>query len=76
MSAPPTQSPPSQPVPPERRRALDDPANRGLLGLLFALVLLGIGWIVVDNLSSATKAEECRMAGGRNCSAPIDTVNP
>jgi hypothetical protein len=70
MSAP---SDSQTPPPPERRRALDDPANRALLGLLFALVLLGVSWIVVDHLFDASKEQDCMMAGRRNCAGPLDT---
>ncbi|HEX4458474.1 MAG TPA: hypothetical protein VIA18_10920 [Polyangia bacterium] len=64
---------PPIPQPPPRRRTFDDPANRSLLGLLFALVLLGIGWVVVEHLSAASKEQDCMMSGRRDCAGPIDT---
>lgn len=67
-------SPPTpQPPPATPRRTFDDPANRALLGLLFALVLLGVGWIVVDHLYDASKEQDCMMAGRRNCAGTLDT---
>ena len=69
----PEPSPPIPPPPPRPRRTFDDPANRALLGLLFALVLLAVGWVVVDHLSDASKEQDCMMAGRRNCAGPLDT---
>jgi hypothetical protein len=71
MSEPSEPAPP-QPAPPPRR-TFDDPANRALLGLLFALVLLGVSWIVVDHLSDASKEQDCMMRHGHNCAGTLDT---
>lgn len=62
-----TTEPKQELPPPPRRKALDDPANRGLLGLLVALVILGLGWIIVDHLSQESSLQECIMAGRRDC---------
>jgi hypothetical protein len=67
-------TPPPQPQPaPAPRRTFDDPANRALAGLVFALVLLAIGWVVVDHLAAASKEQDCMMRGGHNCAGTLDT---
>jgi hypothetical protein len=43
----------------------------GVLLLVF-LVLAGMGWFLIQNLTKTSKEEDCMMAGRRNC-APIDT---
>jgi hypothetical protein len=51
----------------------DDKARSrpGVLLLVF-LVLAGMGWFLIQNLTKTSKEEDCMMAGRRNC-APIDT---
>ena len=43
----------------------------GLLLLVF-IVLAAMGWFLIQNLSRASKDQDCMMAGRKNC-APIDT---
>lgn len=53
--------------PPPRRKTFDDPANRALLGLVVALVILGAGWIIVSHLQQETELQDCIQAGRRDC---------
>jgi hypothetical protein len=50
--------------PPSRRAAL--------LGLLVALLLIGLGLVLVKMLGSSTRLEDCELSGRTNC-APIDS---
>jgi hypothetical protein len=46
--------------------------SRPLVYLLVFLVLAGMGWFLIQNLTKSSKEQDCMMAGRRNC-APIDT---
>jgi hypothetical protein len=46
--------------------------SRPAVLLLVFLVLAGMGWFLIQNLTKASKDQDCMMAGRRNC-APIDT---
>jgi hypothetical protein len=40
--------------------------------LLVFVVLAVMGWFLIQNLSAASKLQDCMMSGRKNC-APIDT---
>lgn len=42
--------------------------------LLVFLVLAAMGWFLIQNLTRASKDQDCMMAGRKNC-APIDTAS-
>jgi hypothetical protein len=48
-------------------------SNRGkVIGLAVAAVLIGLGWLLVQTLGSASRTQDCLMSGRTNC-APIST---
>jgi hypothetical protein len=47
-------------------------SSRPIVLLLVFIVLGGMGWFLVQNLSAASKQQDCIMSGRKNC-APIDT---
>jgi hypothetical protein len=46
--------------------------SRPVVMLLVFVVLAVMGWFLVQNLSKASKEQDCIMSGRKNC-APIDT---
>jgi len=46
--------------------------SRPVVLLLVFLVLAVMGWFLIQNLTQASKVQDCVMAGRKNC-APIDT---
>jgi len=46
--------------------------SRPVVLLLVFLVLAAMGWFLIQNLSQASKLQDCVMAGRKNC-APVDT---
>lgn len=63
-----------------RRRALPkfDPATErrrvrsNIAALLFAALLIAIGWLLVHKLGQSSRLQDCLMSGRTNCS-PIPT---
>ena len=49
----------------ERRRTRSNVA-----ALIFAAILIGIGWLLVQRLGASSRMEDCLMSGRTNC-API-----
>jgi hypothetical protein len=43
-----------------------------LVALAVVVILVGVGWILVQRLTAMSRAEDCAMSGRKNC-APIDT---
>jgi hypothetical protein len=43
-----------------------------LVALAVVVVLVGVGWILVQRLTAMSRMEDCAMSGRKNC-APIDT---
>jgi hypothetical protein len=48
------------------------PGPRPAVLFLVFIVLATMGWFLIQNLSRASKDQDCMMAGRKNC-APIDT---
>ena len=46
--------------------------SRPVILLLVFVVLAAMGWFLVQNLSRASREQDCIMSGRKNC-APIDT---
>jgi hypothetical protein len=46
--------------------------SRPVVLLLVFLVLAVMGWFLIQNLTQASRVQDCVMAGRKNC-APIDT---
>jgi hypothetical protein len=58
--------------PQNRDRQPDDMSNRGkVIGLAVAAVLIGLGWLLIQTLGSASRTQDCLMSGRTNC-APIE----
>jgi hypothetical protein len=51
----------------ERRRT-----RSNIAALVFAAVLIAIGWLLVEKLGASGRMEDCLMSGRTNC-APIQT---
>jgi hypothetical protein len=61
----------------EKRPPDDDPDDDArftvsLAGLAIAILLVIVGYYVVDRLAKESKLEDCMMAGRHNCE-PLDT---
>ena len=54
--------------PPDSRRA-------AVIGLVAAVLLVIVGWIVVRVLGESGRLQDCAMSGRTNC-APIDAGSP
>ena len=55
-----------KPKPAGRPRPAD--IRRGAVaGLIIALAILGVGWWLARNLTSASKMQDCLMSGRTNC---------
>jgi hypothetical protein len=46
--------------------------SRPVVLLLVFIVLAGMGWFLVQNLTASSKEQDCIMSGRKDC-APIDT---
>jgi hypothetical protein len=46
--------------------------SRPVVLLVVFIVLAGMGWFLIQNLSRSSKEQDCMMSGRKNC-APIDT---
>ncbi|RZN09045.1 MULTISPECIES: hypothetical protein [Bradyrhizobium] len=51
---------PRRPPPPDSRRG-------AIAGLIIALLILGVGWWLARDLTSASKMQDCLMSGRTNC---------
>jgi hypothetical protein len=75
MSSPepkPELKPELQPEPGGKPKARPKPrsgdSRRGAVaGLIIAIVILGIGWWLARDLTSASKMQDCLMSGRSNC---------
>jgi hypothetical protein len=75
MSSPepkPELKPELQPEPGGKTKARPKPrsgdSRRGAVaGLIIAIVILGIGWWLARDLTSASKMQDCLMSGRSNC---------
>jgi hypothetical protein len=63
--------------PPDGKQDGKQPDSRraALLGLLVALLLVAVGWVLVRVLGNAGRLQDCVMSGRTNC-APIDSNEP
>ena len=43
-----------------------------LIALAVVVVLVGAGWLLVDQLMTMSRTQDCVMSGRKNC-APLDT---
>ncbi|MBR1173847.1 hypothetical protein JQ617_07770 [Bradyrhizobium sp. KB893862 SZCCT0404] len=58
--------PGEKPRTPPRPPAADN--RRGAIaGLIIAIVILGVGWWLARDLTSASKMQDCLMSGRTNC---------
>ena len=54
--------------PKSRPRSPSGDNRRGaLIGLIISVVILGIGWWLARDLTTASKMQDCRMSGRTNC---------
>jgi hypothetical protein len=63
-------------TPAELERLHEEEAVRvrtNIAGLLFAALLVVVGWLLVQKLGEASKLQDCFMSGRTNC-APIATT--
>ena len=51
---------PPRPAPADNRRG-------AIAGLIIAIVILGVGWWLARDLTSASKMQDCLMSGRTNC---------
>jgi len=63
---------PSKPEPGETPRTPPRPSSadnrRGAIaGLIIAILILGVGWWLARDLTSASKMQDCLMSGRTNC---------
>jgi hypothetical protein len=42
-----------------------------LIGLVVALILAGVGWLVIRQVMADSKLQDCVMSGRKNC-APVE----
>jgi hypothetical protein len=70
-----------QPVRPQPPKLTEEQADEerartrtNLVGLIFAAILVLVGWLLVQKLGHNSKMEDCLMSGRTNC-APIETPN-
>jgi hypothetical protein len=54
------------------RSSAEPERSRPIVLLLAFVVLAGMGWFLIQNLTRSSKEQDCMMAGRKNC-APIDT---
>lgn len=62
----------SKPEPGAKPKSLPQPqsgdSRRGAIaGLIIVVVILGIGWWLVRDLTAASKMQDCLMSGRSNC---------
>ncbi|RXG97329.1 DUF2273 domain-containing protein [Bradyrhizobium zhanjiangense] len=50
-----------------RRPPTPDSRRGAIAGLIIALLILGVGWWLVRDLTSASKMQDCLMSGRTNC---------
>jgi len=43
-----------------------------LIALVVVVLLVGVGWVVIQRMTAMSKDEDCAMSGRKNCH-PIDT---
>ncbi|MGL3109666.1 hypothetical protein [Bradyrhizobium sp. BR 1432] len=62
----PKPEPGQKPTSPRRPQPAD--SRRGAIaGLIIALLILGVGWWLARDLTSASKMQDCLMSGRTNC---------
>ncbi|UWU73064.1 hypothetical protein N2603_23455 [Bradyrhizobium huanghuaihaiense] len=63
----PGEKPKSPPRPQPTRPQPGDNRRGAIAGLIIALLILGIGWWLARDLTSASKMQDCLMSGRSNC---------
>ncbi|MBR0950829.1 hypothetical protein [Bradyrhizobium canariense] len=52
---------------PRPKRQSGDNRRGAIAGLIIAIVILGVGWWLARDLTSASKMQDCLMSGRSNC---------
>ncbi|HEV2156291.1 hypothetical protein [Bradyrhizobium sp.] len=61
-----TPEPGAKPRSPPKPQSSDN--RRGAIaGLIIAILILGVGWLLARDLTAASKMQDCVMSGRRNC---------
>lgn len=58
---------------PDEEEQPSGPPWRAVVGLLVVVALVGVIWLVMDQLNKAAKIQDCVSSGRTNC-APISTA--
>ncbi|WP_439392408.1 hypothetical protein ACRQ5Q_22800 [Bradyrhizobium sp. PMVTL-01] len=67
MSSPASKPEPGEKPKPPRRPQPGDNRRGAIAGLFIALLIIGIGWWLARDLTSASKMQDCLMSGRSNC---------
>ncbi len=66
---------PQAPKPTQKETDEDRARSRtNVAALIFAAILVAVGWLLVQKLGHNSRMEDCLMSGRTNC-APIETPN-